>query len=172
MKLTYTKSNYDAVFTGYADSDWGGAEKGRSTSGFLFKMFGSATISWETRKQASVAASTTEAEYMALFEATREALWLKALALSIGIVIDKPIKIHEDNQGCIDIAENPKDHNRTKHIGIKYHFSRERIETNYISLSKIPTGEQLADTLTKPLHGPQLSKMRLEMGLIETKENH
>jgi len=60
-----------------------------------------------TKRQNSVAASSTEAEYMALFEAVRETMWLKSLLDSVNIKLERPIKIYEDNQGCISIANNP-----------------------------------------------------------------
>lgn len=111
------------------------------------------------------ATSTTEAEYTALFEAVKEAKWLKSLALGINLKIDRPITIYEDNTGCISIANNPTLHKRTKHINMRYHFSREQIRTNEIVLKYIPTGEQKADMMTKPLPGPTFIRFRLDCGL-------
>jgi len=72
-----------------------------------------------------VAASSTEAECMPLFEAVREALWLKSLLESVHIQFERRIKLYEDNQGCISITNNPSCHKRSKHIDIKYHFTKE-----------------------------------------------
>ena len=77
---------------------------------------------------------------MALFKAVREALWLKSLAITININISEPILIYEDNNGCISIAINPTSHKRSKHIDIKYHFSREQVEKYVIKLKYVPTG--------------------------------
>lgn len=166
LKLTYIQGDYNDLLCGYVDSDWGSNEIDRkSTTGYLFKLFDRCTVSWNTKRQISVAASSTEAEYMALFEAVREALWLKSLATSININISEPITIYEDNNGCISIANNPTNHKRSKHIDIKYHFSREQIENNIIKLQYLPTGKQLADALTKPLAALKFQELRFEMGL-------
>ena len=84
---------------------------------------------------------------MALFKAVQEALWLRSLAASIKIQIAEPIIIYEDNNSCISIANNPTSHKRSKHIDIKYHFSREQVENNVITLERISTGNQIADAL-------------------------
>lgn len=166
LKLTYRKTNFKSLIIGYADSDWGNNEIDRkSTSGYLFKVFDNCTISWNTRKQSTVAASSTEAEYMALFEAVKEAVWLKGLITSINIKIKEPIIIFEDNNGCISIANNPTDHKRSKHIDIKYHFTREKVESKVIIIKYIPTGQQLADVFTKVLPSVKFSEVRLKLGL-------
>ncbi|CAK9816176.1 Copia protein [Anthophora plagiata] len=169
IKLTYTRGQYNNLLIGYADSDWGGSDTNdrKSTSGYLFQLFEKCTICWSTKRQASVAASSTDAEYMALFEAVKEALWLKSLAISINIRIEQPIVTYEDNNGCISIANNPSSHKRSKHIDIKYHFTREQVERKVIQLIFISTENQLADILTKPLPAVKFLKCRAEMGLTE-----
>lgn len=167
IKLTYKKCDYNVILSGYVDSDWGGDDltDRKSTTGYLFKLYNKCTICWNTRKQASVAVSSTEAEYMALFEAVKEAKWLKSLATSININNVEPIIIYEDNNGCISIANNPTSHKRSKHIDIKYHFSREQVERGLIKLIHMPTGCQTADILTKPLPIVKFSEHRAGLGL-------
>jgi hypothetical protein len=133
IKLVNKRFTYTNVFIGYADADWGNDLSDRkSTTGYLFCVFESCTICWNTKKQNSVATSSAEAEYMALYESVKEAMWLKSLMKSIDFEIKDPIIIFEDNNGCISIANNPTDHKRTKHIDIKYHFIREQIQQNTI----------------------------------------
>ncbi|KAG3230733.1 hypothetical protein PI124_g24169 [Phytophthora idaei] len=120
---------------GYSDADWAGdVETRRSTSGYAFMVNGGC-ISWRSKKQRTVALSSTEAEYMALTEAAQEAIWLKAFLCELGeMKSDDPVNIYEDNQGSIALAKNPEFHKRTKHIDIRYHFVRERVEDGQVVL--------------------------------------
>ena len=106
---------------GYSDSDWANNLDDRhSTTGNVFMMSGGA-ISWISQKQATVALSTAEAEYIALGSATQEAIWLRRLLNDLHISQTKPTTIREDNQGAIAMAKYPIGHKRTKHIDIKHH---------------------------------------------------
>lgn len=131
----------------------------------MCKVFGNSTISWNSKKQNSVAASSTEAEYMALFESVKEALWLKSLLGSISINVSNAIPFFEDNKGCICIAKNPTNHKRTKHIDIKYHFSRDHVLKGNVIIEYILTAKQLADAFTKPLPTIKFSKIRTNIGM-------
>lgn len=109
---------------GYADSD---STDRRSHSGYFFVM-ANAAITWESKKQKTTTLSSTEAEYMSLTEATKEAVYLRSMMQELGITslkIDKII-IHCDNLGAQALMKNPVHHSRTKHIDIKYHFVREK----------------------------------------------
>ena len=97
-----------------------------STSGNVFSLAGGA-VSWLSKKEATVALSTTEAEYVAPSTATQEAVWLRRLLADMGEPPEGPTEIYEDNQGAISIAKSPVGHARTKHIDIRYHFVRKRV---------------------------------------------
>ena len=86
-----------------------------STSGYVFQ-FGQSTVSWCSRRQATVAKSSTEAEYVALSMAVQEVFWLRRLFSDFGITLNSATKLFEDNRGAIDLSRNPKHLNRTKHI--------------------------------------------------------
>ena len=151
LKLVYKRNsdNNLEILTGYVDSDWAGDKITRiSTTDYLFKLYDKCTIGWNTKKQRSVADSSTAAEYMALYEATKEALWLKSLAKTVNINVNN-VLIYEDNTGCIAIANNPSSYKLAKHIDIKYHYSREQIEKGNIRLKHVVTEKQIADMLTK-----------------------
>jgi hypothetical protein len=115
-----------------------------------------------------VALSSTEAEYMALTQPTKEVIWLRFL---LSEILDRQYKklpsitIFADNQGCIALAHNPKYHARTKHINIQHHFVREKVEGGEVSLEYTPTGVIVADCLTKTLPREKFVQHRASVGI-------
>lgn len=108
--LFKTSTEKDCV--GFSDADWGGdLDDRKSTSGYVFQIGGTA-ISWRSKKQACVALSTAEAEYIAL---AQESVWLQQLLADIKKEPPKKMVIFEDNQSAISIARNPQFHGRSKH---------------------------------------------------------
>ena len=139
------------MLSGYSDADWAGdLDTRRSISGYVFQIQGN-TVSWCSKKQASVSRSTTEAEYIALSVASQEAVWMRRLLADVGLQQEEPSTIFEDNQGAIELSKNPKFHNRTKHIDISFHFIREQVNLKVISVKYCPTEDMLADIMTKGL---------------------
>ena len=143
---------------GFVDADHARCpDTRRSVTGYVFMLAGAPLI-WQSRQQTSVALSSMEAEYMAACAATQEAIWLRMLLIELGCVIQKPIILLEDNQSCIHLAHNPKDHRRSKHIDRQYHYVREQITAGTITLDKVHTLKNTSDVLTKPLNkGPHES---------------
>ena len=141
--------------SGYVDASFGNClDTRRSFSGYIFQL-GSSTISWRCRKQRSVATSTTEAEYMALAMAAKHHIWLQRGAKEI-LGRDVPSALNCDNISAIDIANNPKLNERTKHIDNAYHFTRELVEDGSLTLLHIPSADNLADICTKALPRPTI----------------
>jgi len=103
---------------------------------------------------------------MALYSATQEAVWFRLLLLDIGCALQSATRIYEDNQGCIALARNPVFHSRTKHIDIKFHFLREKVEEGAIEIEYISTDQMVADGLTKALgrikHSKFINGLHLE----------
>lgn len=166
FSLIFTRDVTSHHIEGFADSDWAGDGVDRkSTTGYIFKVFG-CTVSWASRKQATVALSSTEAEYIALSQAVSEACWLRYLVFDLKVV-DQYIcvKIFEDNQSTIKVTKNPEFHKRLKHVDIKFHFIRDKIRENFVSVSYINTNQQLADILTKPLGYTSFQMFCKELGL-------
>lgn len=138
--------------TGYVDADYDGQiERRRSTTGYVFTLAGG-PISWRSTLQSTVALSSTEAEYMAVTEAFKEAIWLRGMLTNLGIVQNHLI-VHCDNQSAINLAKNSVYHARTKHIDVRHHFVRDIIEEGEILLKKIHTRDNPADMMTKVVSG-------------------
>ena len=149
---------------GYIDSDWGGNELDRkSFTGYIFK-FGNAPVSWEAKKQKTVALSSCEAEYMGLAEGCKEALFMYNLFEEI-FSQKLEIELLNDSQSAHKIVKNPVQHKRTKHIDIKYHFIRDIIRSGKFELTYIPTEDMIADVMTKAL-GNQKHKKCVE-GILQ-----
>ncbi|XP_057806168.1 secreted RxLR effector protein 161-like [Salvia miltiorrhiza] len=118
---------------GFTDSDYAANEDNRrSQSGYIFTLFGSA-VSWKSSLQHVVALSTTEAEYMAVTEAVKEALWLKGIVSDFGIEQKSHQTFHE----------------RSKHISVKLHFVRDIVEKGDVRMEKVSTDDNASDILTK-----------------------
>lgn len=163
--LLYTKEG--KTLLGYSDASWGDADNNRkSTTGYLFKH-GENLVSWATYMQTSTARSTVEAEYMALSDASQEAVWLRRMLFEIGGVQRDSTEIMEDNQGCIAMALNPVGHKRLKHVEIRYHFLRELVCRGTVSLRYCPTARMTADVLTKPLSTVLFERHRKQMGMVD-----
>jgi hypothetical protein len=108
----------------YTDADWANnVSDRRSTSGFMFS-FGSGVVSWNSKKQPTVALSSTKAKYKGATIATCEIVWLQKLLLDLGQSMDAPFVIYCDNINNILLANNLVYHARTKHIDVHYHFNR------------------------------------------------
>jgi hypothetical protein len=153
---------------GYSDADWGGdTDTRRSTSGYIFTLDGN-VVSWKSRRQPVVALSTAEAELIAVVEAIKEALYLRSFLVELKFPVEEPIVIYVDNQAAIVMAKEPAFRQRSKHMGIRYHFVSDLIAEGVIMLKYIPTKDQLADFLTKPPTGVKLKKCLVDLGVVDT----
>jgi hypothetical protein len=164
--LTYQRGTPGGLtLTGYVDADWANELSDRSsTSGYVYRLAGGA-ISWSSKKQSSIALSSTEAEYIAGAHAAKEVVWLRRLLNELGLPDDDPTVLQMDSQSAIAIAKNPQFHDRTKHIEVRHHFLRRKVEDGEIELDYIPTNDQVADALTKGLNREKHTRFAREMGL-------
>ena len=142
----------------YVDSSFADEEGRRSRTGYVVRL-GHSTVAWGSKLQHTVALSTVEAEYMALAVGVQEAVFMRQLMEDLGHKQQEATTIHEDNQGCIALANNNMTSTRTKHIDTRYHFTRERIQAGEVAVAYCPTKDMLADGLTKPLTGPRHSEL-------------
>ena len=162
-KLTYNGFQNEGIIA-YADADWAQDPiMRRSVSGNLVIMAG-CPISWISRKQRTVALSSTEAEYMSMSDCSRQVMWIKSLFSELGYNIG-PVDLMVDNKGAIFLAKNPAQEKRSKHIDIRYHYVRERVEEQDVLVKHVPTDEQLADILTKNLTWVKFKELRDQIGI-------
>jgi len=138
------------ILYAYADADWASSDlvNRRSVTGYLTYLNGG-VISWASTVQKSVAKSTVEAEYYALSAASDEVMFLRTFLGELGFVQTEPTVINEDNKGTRDLATNPVFHKRTKHIEIRYHSIRERVEQGHILINLVDSKNNISDILTK-----------------------
>jgi hypothetical protein len=129
-------------------------------------MLGGKAISWSSKKQSTVALSSTEAEYKALTHATCEAIWLKRLLADLQVYQEKVILMC-DNMSSIYLANNPVFHARSKHIEVQYHYVREKVVAKEIDIQHVSTEFQVADIFTKFLDSVKLKRFNSEMNLQE-----
>lgn len=164
--LRFVRSNKG--LEGFVDADWGSNKIDRkSYTGFVFKL-SEASISWKSSKQKTVALSSTEAEYMALSDAAKEAIYLKNLLYEITGINDCVIMFN-DNQGAQKLSSNPVFHERSKHIDIRHHFIRQCLSDKIIKLVYLSTDKMTADVLTKPLKSSKHNDFVNSLGLVKIK---
>jgi len=147
LQLEFKKSNNLEIII-YTDSSWGDNRDDRKGTGGYVTMFNDRPVAWQSKKHSTTPLSSTEAEYYALANAVREAIfiqqWFKVYRQE-----DIKLKILCDNLGAIHMSDHTTNHNRTKHIDIQYYFIREHIRKKNILIEYINTHDQLADILTK-----------------------
>jgi hypothetical protein len=168
LKLTYNKHHFGAPhfaghsdaphLAGYSDADYAGDRSDRkSTSGYIFQFAGN-TICWRAIKQKCTATSTVEAEYIALSTAAKQHMWLLHAIEELRIQV--PSALSTDNDGTIDLTNNPRISDRSKHIDVAYHHVRDLVETGKLTVLYVSSHDNLADLCTKPLPKPRLTFLR------------
>ena len=148
--ILFARQHGDNSVVGYVDSNYAGnIDDRRSATGYVFTL-SEGPVCWRSTLQSLVAMSTTEAEYMAVAKAVKEALWLKRLVKELSLN-QGGVQLHCNGQSAIYLAKHQVYHVRTKHIDVRFHKIRELTATGEIILKKIDTSENVADMLTKPV---------------------
>lgn len=154
----------------FSDSNWAGCQiTRRSTSGYVF-LFNGGAISWQCKKQPTVALSSTEAEYRGFLDAGQEGIWIRRLMKCFVFENLCSTTLFGDNQGSIALSCNPVFHGRTKHIEIHFHWIREKLQDDTIKIKYCPTEDMIADVLTKTLDKGKLSIFRRDLGLMRASD--
>lgn len=156
--------NAERPLIGHTDANFADVHQARkSTSGFCFQLHGG-LVAWASKRQRSVALSTTDSEFYAASEGSRDAIWLKSVLAELGIDVGA-VPIFCDSKCAISVVEDPINHQRVKHIDIKYFFIRDQQELGRIKMFPIPSRLQIADILTKPLPKKTFEFLRGMMGI-------
>ncbi|GKA51470.1 retrovirus-related pol polyprotein from transposon TNT 1-94 [Tanacetum coccineum] len=149
MGLWYTKDS-GFELTGYSDADYAGCKDTFKSAFGGAQFLGEKLVSWSLKKQDCTALSTAEAEYVSLFACCAQVIWMRSQLTDSGYHFNK-IPIYYDSKSSIAISCNPVQHSRTKHIVVRYHFIKERVEKGTIELYFVKTDYQLAGLFTKAL---------------------
>ena len=108
-------------------------------------------VSWSSKRQATVANSTVELEYVTMSRCAQQMVWMHSWLKEVTIEYSSPGQIKGDNQGVIALIKNTKDHGKVKHIDIWHHYIRELVQSGAVSINYVSSADNLADIFTKPL---------------------
>lgn len=108
-------------------------------------------VTWSSKRQATVALSTVEAEYVAMSRCAQQMIWMHSWLDEVEVEYTVPGLIKGDNKGAIALTKNTKDHGKVKHIDIRHHYIRELLQSGAIAIEQVSSSDNLADLFTKPL---------------------
>ena len=139
----------------------------KSTSSYIF-MMAEGAVSWKSGKQTITTSSTMEAKYVACYEATCHAIWLRNFISSLEVVhsISRPLKLFYDNYAVVSFSKNTRSTSHSKHIDVKFFFVKEKVAESLISIEHTPTTSMLVNQLTKGLLICVFQEHITRMGLL------
>ncbi|GJV53333.1 retrovirus-related pol polyprotein from transposon TNT 1-94 [Tanacetum coccineum] len=161
--LWYPKDSSIAL-TAFADADHAGCQDTRRSTSGSMQFLGDRLVSWSSKRQKSVAISSTEAEYIAMSGCCAQILWMRSQLTDYGLGFNK-IPMYCDNKSAIALCCNNVQHSRSKHIDIRFHFIKEHVENGVIELYFVNTEYQLADIFTKPLCRERIEFLINKLGM-------
>lgn len=163
----YFHANNNLKLHAFSDADWAGDSHDYVSTGAFIVYLGKNPVSWSSRKQGSVARSSTEAEYRTVANTSAEIRWICNILTELGIPLPEPPVIYCDNLGTTFLCANPVFQSRMKHLALDYHFIRGQIQRGMLRVAHINTKDQLADTLTKPLLRQRFTELRDKIGVAK-----
>jgi hypothetical protein len=166
VQLHYGGPCADELLHGYCDADWASSpEDHRSISGYAW-FFAGRIIAYVSKKQATIALSSTEAKYMAITHVIQEGLWLKSLFTALHLPLTLPLVIHMDNTSAITLSKEACNHIRSKHIDVRYHFIRGHVSHGTFVPTWLPSHANISDIFTKALARPLFTKHLVGLCLV------
>ncbi|XP_019174040.1 PREDICTED: uncharacterized protein LOC109169616 [Ipomoea nil] len=155
-----------SVIHAYSNSDWAGCPLDRKSTGGYAVFLRTNLVSWLSRKQRTVACSSTEAEYKALADVSAEVTWIMSLLRELGLHSGDPPTLWCDNLRATYLCANPVFHAKTKHVEIDFHFVRDKVASGELRVNYVSIKDQLADIFTKPLPGPRFAALRDKLNVV------
>ena len=146
LGVTYDSDAENPTLHGYSDSNW---TVGHSTSGWAI-LYAGAVIGYGSKRQQSIALSSTEAEIMAASQAATEIMYFRGILREFGHDLG-PTPLYVDNQGAVELSRDMKSCQRSRHIERRFLKVRELVALGEVSVHHVPTDLNRADVLTKPL---------------------
>lgn len=167
LKLTYTHSSEKVMFDAFVDADWASDSFDRkSVSGNVTRLY-SNVIAWVSKKQGSIALSSTESEYISLSTYLHNTLfWILSILKEFQIEPEKPVRVYEDNQSVICLSQNPLTSKRSKHIDVRFKSVKEKVLNGEVKLEYVPSCSQLADGFTKALVRAKFEVFRDSLNVV------
>ncbi|CAL8156128.1 unnamed protein product [Prunus armeniaca] len=164
--ILYKNSSHLRI-KGFTDADWAGnVTDRRSTSGYFTFVSGN-LVTWRSKKQNVVLRSSAEAEFRGMAHGVCEVLWLRKLLGGLGFIAKEATRLYCDNKSAREIAENPVQHDRTKHVEVDRHFIKEKLEKKIISIPFMNSEEQLADILTHAVCSRSFGDSLIKFGMCD-----
>ena len=135
---------------GYIDSNWAGDQATRKSTSCYFMFIEGNLVTWRSKKQKDVAKSSTKAEFRGMAQGLCKMLWINNVLKDLGMDYAKPMKLYYDNKAAIEIAQNPVQHDCTKHVEVDRHFVKEKLDKKkIIQFPFVQSESQVVDMLTK-----------------------
>lgn len=152
---------------GYTDVDWAGSADDRTSTSGYFTFVGGNLVTWRSKKQPVLARSSAEAEFIGMALGICELLWVKSGLSDLSFEPKEAMRLYCDNTSAIEIAHNPVQHDRTKHVEIDRHFFKEKLDAGTIVFPFVRSEQQLADMLTNGVSSKVFNESLLKLGMCD-----